>query len=428
MVGAGSHHGDHDRQRHRRHAVAASPRPAAHEHDDHGRGHGRAHCDAQVPRDACEPRPPHRLGSRLVRRLPPVHLLLHDSRPVHRDRWLGDPLRRRVQAGDDSRFGHAPRLCLGVWPVLPAPCPASHVAGSSHPAVPVRLHVHHLWREPVLDAGRGVRLFLQSLAGRVVSRALRLCDQGGAIPRVGRGRARWMRALAHRPGHVRARGRRHPHDRRTAPGALGDQRFGLAALAERRHRRAGTVDTNPLVGRLDRGDRATALGLVAGALRARARVLVVDGLHQRRRLGPVLPGGRRLGSRPGRDRGHHGVLGAEPLRHHRHGARHRVGVGDCARPAGQPLQRPAAAVVVLVRLPHGGVGVRHGVHRHRDGVAPGSGQALGGGGGGGGGCLGRGPSARRPRGRPPGHGRTRPGGPPRPGPRPCHSGAGARPP
>ena len=50
------------------------------------------------------------------------------------------------------------------------------------------------------------------------------------------------------------------------------------------------------------GDRSVAVGMVAGSLRARARLHDLHGLHERGRLGPVLPRGRRLGPRPRRAR------------------------------------------------------------------------------------------------------------------------------
>ena len=113
VVGAGRHHGDHDRQRHCRHALAAGPAHAADEHHHDGRGHRCPHRDAEVPREPRQPRPPHRLGSRLVRRLPALHLLLHDPRPLHRHRRMDHPVRRGVQVGHDPRFGHACRSAPG---------------------------------------------------------------------------------------------------------------------------------------------------------------------------------------------------------------------------------------------------------------------------------------------------------------------------
>ena len=67
--------------------------------------------------------------------------------------------------GTDSRFGHAADLRLGVRPFLPAPGTSPDPAGRGHPPVPVRLHLHHLRREPVLDLGGGVRLLLQPVVG-----------------------------------------------------------------------------------------------------------------------------------------------------------------------------------------------------------------------------------------------------------------------
>ena len=82
-------------------------------------------------------------------------------------------------------------------------------------------------------------------------------------------------------------------------------------------------------------------------------------------------------------RRHYGRHHAEPLRHHGDGARHRVGPGDGGRPAGQPLQRPPPALVVHLRLPHGGLGLRDGLYRRCDSLAPCPGPSMGGGDGGG---------------------------------------------
>ena len=67
---------------------------------------------------------------------------------------------------------------------------------------------------------------------------------------------------------------------------------------------------------------------------------------------------------------------AESLRHHRDRAGHRVRVGHRGGPAGEPLQRPPAAVVVHLGLPDGGLGVRDLVRHCGNGVAPGAGPSL----------------------------------------------------
>ena len=135
-----------------------------------------------------EPRTHHRVGPGLVRRLPPLHLLLHHPRSLHRHRRLDHPLRHRLQARHDPRLGHPAHLRLGLWSVLPAAPADPHDHGRGHPAVPLRLHVHHLRREPVLDPGRRVRLLVQSVPGHPVHRPLRLCGARGAPPGLGCGR------------------------------------------------------------------------------------------------------------------------------------------------------------------------------------------------------------------------------------------------
>ena len=63
----------------------------------------------------------------------------------------------------------------------------------------------------------------------------------------------------------------------------------LLVVAQRRGDRARPADAHPVVGRLDRGHRPAALGLVAGPLRAGARLHDLHGLHERGGVGPVLP-------------------------------------------------------------------------------------------------------------------------------------------
>ena len=175
-------------------------------------------------------------------------------------------------------------------------------------------------------------------------------------------------------------GAAHPHGGRAPAGALGDRRLGAARLARRRHRGPGAADPHSVVGVLDGGDRAAALRLVARPLRAGARATRRRWGTRTWRVGPStsarpMPGRSSwrgsAPSRPSSTRSRFGitvtVLGIA------------FGVGHRDRPAGQPLQRPPAAVVVHLRLPHGGLGVRDLVRHRGDGLAPGAGQPLAGG-------------------------------------------------
>ena len=105
------------------------------------------------------PRPPHRLGPGLVRRLPHLHLLL---RPARRCWWrsASHVIPYNVAFKLATVLGSVPAAGdrLGLRPAVPARPPGPGRPGGGHPAVPVRLHVHHLRREPLLDPGRGVRL------------------------------------------------------------------------------------------------------------------------------------------------------------------------------------------------------------------------------------------------------------------------------
>ena len=291
VVGAGRHHGDHHRQRDRRHALAAAPEHAADEHDDHRWRHGRAHRDAQVPRDACW------CHGHLTGWDPGWY----DGFPLYTfyftipdlfiaiGGWI-IPYGVAFKLGTILGSVILPDLRLGLRPFLPAPPAAPDDPGRRHSALPVRLHVHDLRREPLLDAGRGVRLLLQPVAGRAVSRPLRLCCQGGQIPRLGGDRARRVRPVAHRRRACTPSG-----------GAailtvveLLPARWGIADSALHIWRGDDTAVQVPRTRILwwagsTVGNRTAAFRMVAGPLRAGARLLVVDGVHERGGLGPVLP-------------------------------------------------------------------------------------------------------------------------------------------
>ena len=369
-MGSRRHHHRHHRRGDRCDRVAATPQPALHQHDDHRRRYGRGHRDAQVPRDPPEPRTHHRVGPGLVRRLPPLHLLLHDPRSLHCHRWLDHPLRHRLQARHGPRIGQPAHLRLGLWSVLPVAPTDPHDHGRGHPAVPLRLHVHHLRREPVLDTGRRIRLLVQPVHRHPVHRSLRLCGARGPPPGLGGVRACRLCHVPHRRGYVRARRGGHHHGGRAAPEHLGHPRRRHPAHRWRRHHRPqGPVVAHAVVGRVDRAGRSPAHRRLAGTVRSGARVLHLHGLHERRGVGPLLPRGRHMGAGPGRIGRHHGGAGAEPLRHLYHPPRHRLGSGHRYRPAGEPLQRPAAPTLVHLGVPHGGLGFRHRLYRCGHAVA-----------------------------------------------------------
>ena len=299
------------------------------------------------------------VGPGLVRRLPSLHLLLHHPRPLHRHRRVDHPVRRGVQVGHDPRFGHAADLRLGVRPVLPPPPPTSDPAGGGHPSVLVRLHLHHLRREPVLDLGGGVRLLLQPVVGGPVPRSLRLRHSGGKY----RG---WTAIVL--AGCVLSH---------IVPGMYALGGAVILTIVELLPSRWGIADSSLHVWRSDRtaapvpwtrtlwwAGSTVGIGLLLTgwwlvpfglehAYSSSMGYTNVEGWAQYFREADawalVL-----AGIRPDHGRGD-----AEPLRHHRHGAGHRVGGGHRRRPAGRPLQRPPPAPVVPLRLLHGRLGLRH---------------------------------------------------------------------
>ena len=183
---------------------------------------------------------------------------------------------------------------------------------------------------------------------------------------LGGGRAGRLRALAHRPGHVRAGRRRHPDDRRAAARPLGHCRLaarwsGADDDAVRPVPRARTLwwaASTVGIGLLLSGWWLVPFGL-EHAYTTSMGYQNVEGWGQYFREADtwalVLAG---LGR-------HHRVPRAQPLRHHGDRARYRVGACHGTRPTRQPLQRASPAAVVHLGLPHGGLGVRDGLHRRR---------------------------------------------------------------
>ena len=122
-------------------------------------------------------RPAHRLGPRMVRRLPPLHLLLRPAGPVRRAGQLRHPLRTGLQMDHRARVGPAPGGGLGHGaPLRHAAC-RSRCVGRPDPVLPLRLHVHHLRGEPLLHPGGGVLLLFSIVLALVflglVARGLR---------------------------------------------------------------------------------------------------------------------------------------------------------------------------------------------------------------------------------------------------------------
>ena len=128
-------------------------------------------------------RPAHGLVPGLVRRLPPLHLLLRPLRPARGARLLRPALHDRLQA----RRRSSARSCSPSAPTRSAGCfrlraPLPGVPRGRDAAVPLRDVVHDLGGQPVLDARGRVRL--QPVASR--SRSSRSgCSRGACGP--GRG-------------------------------------------------------------------------------------------------------------------------------------------------------------------------------------------------------------------------------------------------
>ena len=222
--------------------------------------------------------------------------------PLHRHRRLDHPLRRGVQAGDDPRFGHAARLRLGLRPLLPAsgprsrPCwrpprcrscsttPSPSTAATSSRRWPGSTRTPSACRWPCCfsASSRAPSARAGTAAGR------RSCSPPASSRTSSPACTHWA-ARSSSPSSSCC-----PH--------AGDRRCVAAALAQ--HRTASSCPGPARCGGPARRSAIglLALGLVAGALRAGARLLDVHGLHERGGVGPVLPRGGRLGARPGRDR------------------------------------------------------------------------------------------------------------------------------
>ena len=194
-------HAGGDRRGHRRRALAGTREPAVHRHDDDRWRHGVPLRDAGIhPEPPLAEWAPDRLGPELVRRLPDLHLLFHRPRPARRRGELCHPLRHRLQARHDPGLVAAADRRLGVRSPVPPALARPGRARRSNVAVPVRLHVHHRRREPVLDAGRGVRVLVGHSLRPVVPRPVQPGPADREGPWVGGGGPRVVRPHPHRRG------------------------------------------------------------------------------------------------------------------------------------------------------------------------------------------------------------------------------------
>ena len=178
-----------DRRGHRRHPVAAPPQPAAVQHHDHRRRHRRPLRDAGVLQLQPLARPPHRLGPGVVRRLsrstPSTSCC-----PTCWPRWPRHVIPYNIAFKLVTILGSV-LLPVAAWAcgrLFGLRAPGAGGAGRRHPAVPLRLHLHHLRGEPLLDAGRRVRLLAQPVARPRVPRALRPRAAHRPAPGLGRRR------------------------------------------------------------------------------------------------------------------------------------------------------------------------------------------------------------------------------------------------
>ena len=289
-VGAGPGHRGGRRRGHRRHPVAAQPRAAPLEHLHHRRRHrGPLHDAGLLELQPPAGPAPHRLGPRLVRRLPDLHLLL---RPARRPDRPG--ARHLLPYGLAFKWGTVPGsvlLPVAAWACgrlfrLRRPRPGGPRRGD--PALPLRLHVHDLRREPVLDAGRRVRLLALGGPRRLVPRPVRPRRAHRPAPRLGRRRAGPLHPLAHRAGHVRHRRGRGPDADGAPPGPLPAPRRRVRPLgrggAGPGARGGARPATRRVVVGVDGGRRRLAVRLVAGALRGRPALFDGDGLPERHDL------------------------------------------------------------------------------------------------------------------------------------------------
>ena len=323
-MGARRHHGDHDRQCHCRHAVAAAPRHAADEHHHHRRRHGRPHRHAEVPREPASATATSRGGTRAGTTASP-------STPS---------TSRSPTSSSPSAGGSSPTAWPSSWGrssvrscCRSAPGRAAGSSGSGPRSPPS-------WPRPPFrscsttpspfTAGTSSRRWRGSTPIPSVCR-WPCCSSGSSPVPSGRG------GTAAGPPIVLA-GCVLSH---IVPGMYALGGAVILTIVELLPARWGIADSSLHTWRSDRtavpvpwtrtlwwagstvGIGLLLTGLVAGPLRVGTRLLVVHGLHERGGVGPVLPRGRRLGARPGRHRSRHRRRDAEPLRHHHHGAGHR---------------------------------------------------------------------------------------------------------
>ena len=280
-----------------------------------------------------------------------------------------------------SWVGDASHLRLGLRSILPPAPAAPHPARGRNTALSLRLHVHHLRRQPVLDSRRRVCLFVQPLPGGLVPGPLRLCGPRGQV-------SGWAAVVL--AGCVLSH---------IVPGmyALGGAviltivellptRWGITDAALRIWRNDEAAAPVPRTRTLWWAGSTVAIGLLLsgwwlvpfGLLHAYSSSMGytnVEGWAQYFREADawalVLAGLGAVAAVLTRSRSASPSPCSGSCRPRRSG-----------RPAGQPLQRPPPAVVVHLRLPHGGLGLRDGLYRRCDSLAAGAGASMGGGDGG----------------------------------------------
>ena len=184
VAAPGQHH--HRRRRHRR------PRDAAGLHE-------------VAPPD---PRPADRLGPGLVRRLPPLHLLLPAPRPDH----------RLFNAVVTYNVAFKLVTVLGTLTLPVCAWAFGRLAGLRDPGpgclaaatlpVPLRAQLHHLRREHPVHPGRRVLLLAQPLGRPPLPRRRGLGPADRPAPGPGRRPVRRHPPLPPDPGHLRRGGGR----------------------------------------------------------------------------------------------------------------------------------------------------------------------------------------------------------------------------
>ena len=310
----------------------------------------RDHLLPQLPAD--------RVGQRLVRRLPDLHLLHAAAGAAGGAVRRPAPLWRGAEDRQCPRHPDVAHLLLGLREAVGDAVPGAAAARGGVGRLPLRRDLPDLRREHRLDDGGGVLVLDRAVAGDAVLRCLRLRAAHRQAPCPGR---RAVRPGLPQPRHRHLlRGRRRPRAVRPPPPPV-DPRPDPC----RRDREGGAHHD----GRGRAAERVLGHPVRPAAPLRHRHVLRAQ--QQLRRH--AVPPGRRLRLAPHGGRRHRvarcraAALAQRALPRHHDGAVRRLGRGDAAEPA---VEQPAPAVHVPDALHARGRRHRRDRPRHRPAHQP----------------------------------------------------------